>query len=549
MKNNSVSPTCENGKAGENSFTADSKHFAIKRRFKCPQCDFHAQFLSKIRKHAVIHSAEPGKHACSVSDCNYRTNSPSNLKAHVRRRHEELLKPEEIRSWNFCTKCDFRTKEPVTLKRHSLTHEETKPFGCSFEGCAFRSYRQSSIHSHERRRHHPELKNRFTCSFPQCEFGSYTKNDLQKHILTHSDDRPFACTFTGCSYKGKQARNLINHQKTIHNPARVKDKGCSLCPAKFFDNNSLTTHIKAHVDEKPFSCSYPNCNVRRVHKSAIKAHEITHRDEKNFHCDHPGCNFKTKNSSRLKNHKQIHDSNRSKDFQCTLCPKQFYNEPTLRTHMQSHTQEKPYECPNCDFTASAQSRLMSHRCFRQNPQLQLPTKSSGSSTKQDLVIKRKYECELCDYWTKHSRNVKEHIMDVHIERLEDAEDGAKRYKCRECERISDCFSTAKKHCHTHSPARPFKCTFGEGCDFQARLIRQLQKHMREDHKAERVLPTTYCEECKRSVSTRHWNLHLKSHVGQYDCTICGYKARFPCRLFQHIGSKGHQTNLEILSIS
>ena len=541
---------CEKNSDGENTTPVSGKIVDNKkRRFKCPQCDYHNQFLSEIRKHAVIHSTEPGKHACSMPDCDYRTNFPHNLKNHIRRCHEELLQPQDIRSWNFCTKCDFRTKELTILRKHSMTHEETKPFACSFAGCSFRSHWHSSVYTHEHRRHHPELKNQFTCSFPQCDFSSYAKSDLQKHMLTHSNDRPFACYFPGCSYKGKTAKCVTDHQKKVHDPARAKDKECPLCPDKFFDNNSLSTHIKAHVDEKPYSCSYPNCNVRRVHKSAIKQHEITHRNEKNFHCDHPGCHYKAKNTTRLRMHSEIHDPSRSKNVQCTLCPKAFYTECALRSHMQSHTKEKPYKCPNCDFSASIPSTLKRHLCFRQNPQLRLPTKSPPNSSEQDRTIKIKYTCELCDYSTKHSQKVKEHIMTVHTERLEDAEDGTKRYKCRECDRISDCFGSAKTHCRTHSQARPFRCTSGEGCDFQARLIRQLQKHMREAHKAERVLPTTFCTECKREISFKNWNLHLKSHsTGPYNCNICGYKSRFPSRLFTHISSKLHQKNVSSLAL-
>ena len=336
---------------------------------------------------------------------------------------------------------------------------------------------------------------------------------------------------------------MSNHEKKVHDPARVKDKECPLCPDKFFDNNSLTTHIKAHLDEKPYACSYPDCNVRRVHKSAIKAHEITHRTEKKIQCDHPGCSYKTKLTALLRKHKDIHDPHRSKQFQCTLCPKTFFNEFSMRTHMQSHTQEKPYKCPNCDFSAPTPSRLKSHRCSRKNPLHCLNIRLRQNSSNPDQDFQMKYECELCDYSTKHSGKVKGHIMTVHIELLDDVEGGAKQYKCRECEIICGCFSTAKTHWQLHSQAKPFRCTFEEGCDFQARLIRQLQKHMKEAHKADRVLPTTYCEECKRSVSSRHWNLHLKLHVGPFDCMACGYSTRLHSRYFRHIEGKQHQKNV------
>ena len=138
-------------------------------------------------------------------------------------------------------------------------------------------------------------------AFPQCDFRSYAKYDVEKHRLTHSEDRPFACFFPGCDYKAKQAKSVTDHQKTVHDPDRVKDKECTFCAEQFFTDHALSTHIKAHLDEKPYSCSYPNCNVRRVHRSSIKQHEITHRDEKNVHCDHPVCSYKTKNVTSLRN--------------------------------------------------------------------------------------------------------------------------------------------------------------------------------------------------------------------------------------------------------
>ena len=108
-----------------------------------------------------------------------------------------------------------------------------------------------------------KLQHQFSCSFPQCTHRTVEARSWEAHACVF-EWPAVACSFPGCNYKAKQAKCLMNHKTVVHDPARVKDKECTFCAEKFFTDNNLRTHIEAHRDEKPYSCPYPNCNVRRV---------------------------------------------------------------------------------------------------------------------------------------------------------------------------------------------------------------------------------------------------------------------------------------------
>ena len=524
--------TRSNSKAGavNNKGNSVSRNSTDNRRFKCSHCDFRTHFMCNIRKHERLHT-EPGSHVCSFPGCTYRTHFLDNLKAHTRRRHPQTLKPEDIK-WYSCSKCEFREKEAVVLKRHAITHGKIKPFYCSFPQCKFRSHWKSAVYTHERRQHRPELKNQFACSYPACDYKSYGKSDMEVHEMTHKTARLFPCPFPGCDYKAKLAKWLRGHEN-IHDPDRKKEKQCLFCADRFFNFQALQTHIKAHLGEKPYQCSFPNCSVKRVYKSSITAHERTHRDEKNYSCNHDGCTYKTKSAASLTVHKDIHRSDRVRSHECALCLKKFFTKGTLQIHMGLHSQERHYQCPACDYATPMLSNLKRHRCFRENPDFPLPAESSSSSLAPDLArtdgssapvtaVKKKFQCELCDFVSKYTNKVKDHLLEVHIEKLVGPRATEKRkYKCRECERTFKDIPKVKRHARVHSTDRPFKCTFSNNCEFRSRLKTQLQRHLKTEHK---VLHTKYCEECHREVGVSGWGHHVKSHLTN---TIVNYVPTTP----------------------
>ena len=59
----------------------------------------------------------------------------------------------------------------------------------------------------------PALK-RFYCGAAGCGKGFRLKTDLNRHLLTHTGERPFRCTAPGCSKSFSQHSNLKRHMRT-----------------------------------------------------------------------------------------------------------------------------------------------------------------------------------------------------------------------------------------------------------------------------------------------------------------------------------------------
>ncbi|XP_038073332.1 zinc finger protein Aiolos-like [Patiria miniata] len=104
---------------------------------------------------------------------------------------------------------------------------------------------------------------RFKCS--DCNFCSDSSHQLEKHIRTHTGERPYCC---------------------------------SICGFAFSQKGNLNRHFRTHSDERPFQC--PVCQYSARRKDALIAHLDTHRQERLNVC--PFCNTAYKQKASLKYH-------------------------------------------------------------------------------------------------------------------------------------------------------------------------------------------------------------------------------------------------------
>jgi hypothetical protein len=145
----------------------------------------------------------------------------------------------------------------------------------------------------------------FRCSRIYCRHfydGFEVQDDRDTHVARH--ERAYMCTFDGCHMATIGCilkRDLDKHLLETHgvgggggdfpnvqnpNTARIQKNSaifqCTLCPKGFTRSHNLSSHLRAHTDERPFACAVCGKSFTRSHDR--KKHEELHSGEKPFIC-------------------------------------------------------------------------------------------------------------------------------------------------------------------------------------------------------------------------------------------------------------------------
>ena len=122
------------------------------------------------------------------------------------------------------------------------------------------------------------VKKRPTLSCELCPSAAFSsQSKLNDHMLKHTGERPFKCSYCDKSYpvKGK------HFPKRTRNPYFV-----NTC---LFNLATLTAHLRLHANEKPHQCE--RCGKAFLIRSLLEQHLRTHTNERPFACDVRILNF------------------------------------------------------------------------------------------------------------------------------------------------------------------------------------------------------------------------------------------------------------------
>lgn len=266
------------------------------------------------------------------------------------------------------------------------------------------------------------------------------------------------------------------------------------CKAEFSRPWRLASHKCTHTGERPYPCTESGCDKAYTNPSHLKRHVRTAHTAQPiveyFQCTYPGCTDKLKTLPNLKRHiKRRHESNKEM-YSCQQCEAKFTRNWKLKEHMFEHTGVLPFTCPICNKGFKTCKQLRKHE--RQHKLYRCKVTDCNqifrfwTHYRKHMIIKHRpdYTCECCERTFYSNDRLKYHIKTVHCK---DEEKPSKWMCYRDgCNRIFKHKRNLAQHVRHRHEGNYFVCPV-EDCGKHLLWKSSYDKHMRL-HDANRPLP-------------------------------------------------------------
>ncbi|XP_069497622.1 zinc finger and BTB domain-containing protein 41 [Ambystoma mexicanum] len=390
-----------------------------KKLLKCPKCDKTFDRTGKYESHTRVHTGEK-PFECDL--CHQRYSTKSNLTVHKKKHSNDTKLLIKEHKCLYCSKLHASRK---TLAKHV---KRFHPDGIE------------EFLVHKKRR-----SEGWTCEI--CNKSFTRRPHLKEHMILHSQDKPFKCTFCEEYFRSRFAR--LKHQEKLH----LGPFPCDVCGRQFNDTGNLKRHLECtHGGKRKWMCFICGKSVRE--RTTLKEHMRIHSGEKPHLCSICGQSFRHGSSYRL--HLRVHHDD--KRYECDECGKSFIRHDHLAKHRKIHSGEKAHQCEECG------------KCFGRRDHLTVHYKSVHLGEKVWQKYKTTFhQCDICKKVCKGKSS-----LDMHFR----THSGEKPYKCQVCNQSFRIKKTLTKHQVIHSDARPFNC---QNCNATFKRKDKLKYHIDHVH--------------------------------------------------------------------
>ncbi|KNC82586.1 hypothetical protein SARC_05137 [Sphaeroforma arctica JP610] len=310
-------------------------------------CPFQACAWASSPSDLAVHVAshlhlQHGKYRCDHSGCAYASTNCSRLVSHVRTHTEGY---HFGCSWDGC---EYRSLSKAFVVKHMVyLHSDTQPYICPTENCnrkfatklgVSRHMRAHLVHVASGDDRLDSSKAKLVCVYENCGVTVSDGDALRKHLPLHVMDLPVTCPYTDCVSVFPSVIDLNMHARRHyhHNkPLACTWTHCGLTVASGDIIGTFLTHMRTHTGEKPFACTWKDCDKTSMTCTESVRHMMhKHSGVLPFACSVWGCHKRYALKNDLRQHVMSHSNN----YVCTWngCGKNFSFKTSFTRHYKTH---------------------------------------------------------------------------------------------------------------------------------------------------------------------------------------------------------------------
>uniref|UniRef100_A0A1I8PRH9 Uncharacterized protein n=1 Tax=Stomoxys calcitrans TaxID=35570 RepID=A0A1I8PRH9_STOCA len=298
----------------------ERKKYVGSREFPCEVCGKIFDCISRLKRHAPVHSSDK-PYTCEICmrGCSNLNSLKRHKMLHAKKEEEKNTNqdPPEGYKCPYCPKC-YPSKN--ALSSHRLVHAaENATYSCEV-----------------------------------CKRKYMTMRTLCEHIKKAHPDRTFSCK--ECDKKFVLEEQLSRH---LHSH-RTIDLTCAICEKEFTSELAVKEHMYIHTGENPYLC--PTCGKTFKYSSSLRKHIERHTEEKKYQCSECSRCFKCRVD--LYTHKKVHLG--IKPFKCNICGYRFTRPSYLKRHKELHFRKNPHKCYECKMMFASITSLKRHLRIHNN---------------------------------------------------------------------------------------------------------------------------------------------------------------------------------------